>query len=192
MVEPIRAHYRYRNLMRDAKITPPYERYGGLFRGGTMPAVCVALYRDNPLGILVMDTLVFAYEDGKMRNILLGTTRDTSHIAISIRSSTDLSAPCGIGRIPRSIATCAGIVSRRLGLRFGADARFRRAQVIVARRCTCSSRGPRGSKPPCELQSVANELSTAVVAPAKIRREIFGSERYSDHCLALLEGCCFA
>jgi hypothetical protein len=73
VAEEIRAHYRYRNLMRDAKITTPYERYGGLFRGGTMPAVCVALYRDNPFGILVRDTLVFAYEDGKMRNILLGT-----------------------------------------------------------------------------------------------------------------------
>ena len=72
VAEEIRAHYRYRNLMRDAKITPPYERYGGLLRGGTMPAVCVALYRDNPFGILVRDNLVFAYEDGKMRNIALG------------------------------------------------------------------------------------------------------------------------
>ncbi|HTO61034.1 MAG TPA: hypothetical protein VMM15_07240 [Bradyrhizobium sp.] len=73
VAEQIRTYYRYRNLMRDAKITPPYERYGGLFRGGTMPAVCVALYRDNPFGILVRDTLVFAYEDGKMQNILPGT-----------------------------------------------------------------------------------------------------------------------
>lgn len=73
IAEQIRAHYRYRNLMRDAKITPPYERYGGLFRGGTMPAVCVALYRNNPFGILVRDNLVFAYVDGKMRSILLGT-----------------------------------------------------------------------------------------------------------------------
>jgi len=73
VAEEIRAHYRYRNLMRDAKITPPYVRYGGLFRGGTMPAVCVALYRNNPFGILVRDNLVFAYEDGKMRSILLGT-----------------------------------------------------------------------------------------------------------------------
>ena len=37
-----------------------------------MPAVCVALYRDNPFGILVRDNLVFAYEDGKIRNIALG------------------------------------------------------------------------------------------------------------------------
>jgi hypothetical protein len=73
VAEQVRAHYRYRNLMRDAKITPPYERYGGLFRGGTMPAVCVALYRDNQFGILVRDTLVFAYEEGEMRSILLGT-----------------------------------------------------------------------------------------------------------------------
>lgn len=73
VAEQIRAFYRYRNLMRDAKITPPYERYGGLLRGGTMPAVCVALYRNNPFGILVRDNLVFAYEDGEMRSILLGT-----------------------------------------------------------------------------------------------------------------------
>ena len=73
VAEQIRANYRYRNVMRDAKITPPYQRYGGLFRGGTMPAVCVALYRDNPFGILVRDNFVFAYEDGKMQNIALGT-----------------------------------------------------------------------------------------------------------------------
>jgi len=73
VAEQIRAYYRYRHVMRDAKITPPYMRYGGLFRGGTMLAVCVALYRDNPFGILVRDNLVFAYRDGKMRSILLGT-----------------------------------------------------------------------------------------------------------------------
>lgn len=73
MAEQIRAFYRYRHVLRDAKITPPYQRYGGLLRGGTMPAVCVALYRANAFGIVVRDNLVFAYRDGEMRSILLGT-----------------------------------------------------------------------------------------------------------------------
>ena len=71
VAEYIRTHNRY--VIRDAKITPPYERYGGLFQGGTMPAVCVAIYRDNPLGILVRDNRVFTYQNGQLREILLGT-----------------------------------------------------------------------------------------------------------------------
>lgn len=73
VAEQIRAFYRYRHVLRDAKITPPYQRYGGLLRGGTMPAVCVALYRANAFGIVVRDNLVFAYRDGEMLSILLGT-----------------------------------------------------------------------------------------------------------------------
>jgi hypothetical protein len=70
VAEYVLTHNRY--LIRDAKITPPYQRYGGLFRGGTMPAVCVAIYRDNPLGILVRDNRVFTYENGHVHEILLG------------------------------------------------------------------------------------------------------------------------
>jgi hypothetical protein len=71
MAEYIRTHNRY--VIRDARITPPYERYGGLFRGGTMPAVCIAIYRDNPLGILVRDNRVLTFEDGQIKEIALGT-----------------------------------------------------------------------------------------------------------------------
>jgi hypothetical protein len=73
VAEQIRAFYAYRHVLRDAKISQPYLRYGGLLRGGTMPTVCVALYRANPFGIVVRDNLAFAYRDGKMRSILIAT-----------------------------------------------------------------------------------------------------------------------
>ena len=66
----ILTHNRY--VIRDARITPPYERYGGLVHGGTMPAVCVAIYRDNPLGILVRDNRVLTWENGQVQEIRLG------------------------------------------------------------------------------------------------------------------------
>ena|SRR5882757_199280 len=56
-----------------AKITPPYQRWGGLVRGGTMSCVCVAIYRNNPLGMLVTDHRVFTFENGKVHEILIGT-----------------------------------------------------------------------------------------------------------------------
>lgn len=71
MAQYIRLHNRY--PIRDARITPPYERYGGLFRGGTIPAVCIAIYRDNPLGITVRDNWVLTFEDGRVHDINLGT-----------------------------------------------------------------------------------------------------------------------
>jgi hypothetical protein len=71
VAEYVRSHPTY--PIRDAKITPPYQRWGGLLRGGTMNCVCVAIYRDNPLGILVRDNRVFTFENGKVQEILLGT-----------------------------------------------------------------------------------------------------------------------
>jgi hypothetical protein len=49
MAQYMRTHNRY--VVRDAKISKPYEKYGGLFRGGTYAAVCVAIFRDNPFGM---------------------------------------------------------------------------------------------------------------------------------------------
>jgi hypothetical protein len=71
MAAYILSHNRY--VIRDARITPPYEKYGGLFRGGTMPAVCIAIYRDNPLGILVRDNRVLTWENGQLQEVELGT-----------------------------------------------------------------------------------------------------------------------
>lgn len=66
----IRARNQY--IIRDAKITAPYERFGGILRGGTISAVCVAIFRDNPFGILVRDNHVFMFEKGNLMPIGLG------------------------------------------------------------------------------------------------------------------------
>jgi hypothetical protein len=70
MAAYILSHNRY--VIRDAKVTPPYQKSRGLFRGGTMPAVCIAIYRDNPLGILVRDNRVLTWENGQLREAELG------------------------------------------------------------------------------------------------------------------------
>jgi hypothetical protein len=61
-----------RYVVRDAKITKPYERWGGLLKGGTVTVVCVAVFRDNPLGIVVRDNWVFDFENGQIRPTTLG------------------------------------------------------------------------------------------------------------------------
>jgi hypothetical protein len=71
MAAYILSHNRY--VIRDARITPPYEKSRGLFHGGTMPAVCIAIYRDNPLGILVRDNRVLTWENGQLQEVELGT-----------------------------------------------------------------------------------------------------------------------
>ena len=63
---------RNRYVVRDAKITKPYERWGGLLRGGTFTAVCVAVFRDNPFGIVVRDNWVVKYEDKEIKPVALG------------------------------------------------------------------------------------------------------------------------
>jgi hypothetical protein len=79
MAQYICLHTRY--VIRDAKITPPYKRYGGILHGGTIPAVCIAIYRDNPFGVLVRDNHVLSVENGQVQEIAMG-----------IESCTELSA----------------------------------------------------------------------------------------------------
>jgi len=64
-----------RYTVRDAKITPPYDRWGGLLKGGTVTVVCVAVFRDNPLGIVVRDNWVFGFEGGQIKPTTLGMDR---------------------------------------------------------------------------------------------------------------------
>ena len=61
-----------RYTVRDAKITKPYERWGGLLKGGTVTVICVAVFRDNPLGIVVRDNWVFRFEGGEIKPTALG------------------------------------------------------------------------------------------------------------------------
>ena len=69
----LRARNRY--VVRDAKITAPYERWGGLFKGGTFTALCVAVFRDNPFGIVVRDNYVFDFDGDRVRPVAMGTER---------------------------------------------------------------------------------------------------------------------
>ena len=70
MAQYIRLHCHC--VVLDAKISPPYEKYGGLLRGGTNPAVCVAVYRDNPLGITIRDHWVLTFENGQLGRVPIG------------------------------------------------------------------------------------------------------------------------
>jgi hypothetical protein len=60
------------HVVRDAKITTPYERWGGLLQGGTVRVVCVTVFRDNPFGIVVRDNWVFSFEGGAIKPTTLG------------------------------------------------------------------------------------------------------------------------
>jgi hypothetical protein len=71
MADYIRTHDSY--VIRSARITPPYQRYGGVFQGGSFPAVCIAIYRDNPFGILVRDNIVLTVKNGQVQEVGLGT-----------------------------------------------------------------------------------------------------------------------
>jgi hypothetical protein len=70
MAQFIREHSRY--VIRDAMISKPYEKYGGILRGGTYAAVCVAVSRDNPFGIVVRDFWVLTIENGRVHELALG------------------------------------------------------------------------------------------------------------------------
>lgn len=59
-------------VTRDAKITKPYPSGGGLFSTGTSPTVCVAVYRDNPIGIVVRDNWAFSLANGQVKRTELG------------------------------------------------------------------------------------------------------------------------
>jgi hypothetical protein len=67
MAQYIRTHNRY--ILRDAMISRPYERFGGLFRGGTFVAVCIAVFRDNPFGIVVRDNWVLTVDNGQVKQV---------------------------------------------------------------------------------------------------------------------------
>jgi hypothetical protein len=73
MAQYVRARNRY--AVRDAMISKPYEKYGGLFRGGTYAAVCIAIFRDNPFGIVVRDNWVLTFENGQVHELALGLDR---------------------------------------------------------------------------------------------------------------------
>ena len=70
LAEYIATHNRY--TVRDAQITKPYERSGGLFKGGSFTAFCVAVFRDNPLGTIVRDNWVLHFDDGQIKQAGMG------------------------------------------------------------------------------------------------------------------------
>jgi hypothetical protein len=57
-------------VIRDVKISKPYEVWGGLFRGGSYECACVVIFRDNPFGIIVSDNWVLYIENGQVRGPL--------------------------------------------------------------------------------------------------------------------------
>src|SRR4051812_38406670 len=73
MARHILADNRY--VIRDAKITKPYEKWGGLLHGGSFSAVCVAIFRDNPFGIVVRDNWVLTIKNGRIEYRALGLDR---------------------------------------------------------------------------------------------------------------------
>ena len=73
VAEYIRTHNEY--VIHNARITPPYLRFG-------MSAVCVAIYRNNPLGVLVRDNRVFTFDNGQIREIRIGMVRVIAHSRI--------------------------------------------------------------------------------------------------------------
>jgi hypothetical protein len=66
MAQYIRAHYRHE--IRDARISLPYYKYRGESHDSSL-AVCVAIYRDDPAGRIVRDTLILAVEDGQVQEL---------------------------------------------------------------------------------------------------------------------------
>ena len=63
---------RARNVwpIRDAKISKPYAKYGGILRGGTYPVVCVAVSRDHPMGHVVHSKWIMTFDEGKVKQLL--------------------------------------------------------------------------------------------------------------------------
>jgi hypothetical protein len=66
MAQYVRAHHRYE--IRDARISLPYYKYMGESHDSTL-AVCVAIYRDDPAGRVVRDTLILAVENGQVQEL---------------------------------------------------------------------------------------------------------------------------
>jgi hypothetical protein len=78
----IRARNPY--VVRDAKITKPYTKWGGIFSGGTFAVVCVAVFRDNPFGILVPEHWIMTVDQGRVKQLAMGM--DVAKILGRIRS----------------------------------------------------------------------------------------------------------
>ena len=71
MADYVRRNNRY--VIRDAKITKPSQDYGGVLRlFRSITAVCVVVFRDNMLGIVVPDNWVLTIENGKVEDIPIG------------------------------------------------------------------------------------------------------------------------
>lgn len=67
MARYVRAHNPY--VIRDAKITKPYERSRTIFVKDPVMAVCAVIFRNNMLGSLVRDNYVMTIDDGKVTGI---------------------------------------------------------------------------------------------------------------------------
>ena len=61
-------------VVRYAKITKPYIKHG-LLGGGTDAAVCVAVFRDNPFGIVARDNWILTIDRGRIRQLGIGLDR---------------------------------------------------------------------------------------------------------------------
>jgi hypothetical protein len=70
MAEYVRTHNPY--VVHSAMISKPFEKYGGILRGGTYAVVCVEIVRDNVLGIPVRDDFILTYEHGRVTELLQG------------------------------------------------------------------------------------------------------------------------
>ncbi|CCD96599.1 exported hypothetical protein [Bradyrhizobium sp. ORS 375] len=96
----VRARNTY--VLRDAQISAPYERWGGLFAGGTFIAVCVKLHRDNMLGMVVQDNHVLTFDGGKLHEVRLGT-----EACDNLSRFTELMSPPAASQSQRSGSTAA-------------------------------------------------------------------------------------
>lgn len=55
-----------------AKISAPYDKWGGLLRGGTMPTVCVSIETQNMLGMKFTGGFLFTIENGRVYRLETG------------------------------------------------------------------------------------------------------------------------
>jgi hypothetical protein len=62
-----------RDELNTAMISQPYGKWGGMFRGGTMPTVCVSIKTKNMLGMHFTGYFLFTVENGRVRRLGQGT-----------------------------------------------------------------------------------------------------------------------
>ena len=58
-----------KNQLKTAKISQPYAKWGGLIRGGTIPAVCVSIETKNMLAMHFTGYFLFTVENGQARRL---------------------------------------------------------------------------------------------------------------------------